>query len=189
MKERPILMNTENVKAILDGRKTQTRRVVKDSIKWEIVYCYENENGHWAWFSRNHPYQQDVIKCPYGQVGGKLWVRETWASDCICENPKCNGVIYKAGYSGVIIPDKWRPSIFMPRWASRITLEITGIRVQRVQDISDSDIQAEGCQYPQWQGSHTSWTGAYKALWESINGKKYPWSSNPFCFVIEFKKL
>jgi hypothetical protein len=190
MEEHPILFSTEMVKAILDGSKTQTRRVIKLSRSWF------DENGKLV--DTNYWKGEDLvktIKCPYGQVGDHLWCKETWASDCTCENPECNGVIYKAGYAGKIIPDKWRPSIFLPRKFSRITLEITEVRVQRLQEISEADIIAEGCWWDTFNmGGKLLHQGDvpdiwYRHLWNSINGKKYPWESDPWVWAITFKVI
>lgn len=180
MKERPILFSTDMVKAILDDKKTMTRRVIKHPEKYERI-------------------RECDFCCPYGKVGQRLWVRETWDSDCTCCNPKCNGVIYKAGYSGVIVPDKWRPSIFMPRWASRITLEITNIRVERLQEITEKDALAEGVDWysienkiegiGRWIEGIGRCQQAFRKLWDSINTKRgYSWESNPWVWVISFRR-
>jgi len=193
------------IQAILDGRKTQTRRVIKLSRSWF------DENG--KLLDTNYWKGEDLvktIKCPYGQVGDHLWCKETWASDCTCENPECNGVIYKAGYAGKIIPDKWRPSIFLPRKFSRITLEITEIRVQRVQEISLEDADAEGVSVYDSTGDYGDVLD-YRTLWNKINGKirnrkftlddksnkhwlkeqvgEYSWKSNPWVWAITFKVI
>jgi hypothetical protein len=134
--------------------------------------------------------QRIYFSCPYGQVGDHLWVRETWQ-----HNP-FGGIVYKAG-SGIIDCGGrgWKPSIFMPRWASRITLEITNVRVERLQDISAPDCVNEGINtqgpydvaiYDEFS-SHSIAQFAY--LWDSINSKKYPWASNPWVFAIEFKRV
>jgi hypothetical protein len=151
MKERPILFSAPMVRAILDGRKTQTRRVIKEKLM-------RGEGAH-------------VNNCQYGKPGDRLWVRETF-----CYHDYLARYLYKAdGVTGV----KWKPSIFMPRIASRIMLEITGIRVERLQDISEEDAIAEG-----WPKS-SDW---YRSLWESINGQG-SWVLNPWVWVIEFMVL
>lgn len=187
MKERGILMSGPMVRAILEGRKTQTRR----AIKAEIGVA----NGEW-------------LKCQYGKPGDRLWVRETWAP-CIggpCE--PSNPVLYRADQFEHYDELRWRPSIFMPRWASRITLEITGVRVERLQDLSESDALAEGIyaaksgrlggtkEVETWDGRnffyHPDTHAArfdYSSLWDSINGKKHPWASNPWVWVIEFTRI
>jgi hypothetical protein len=174
MKERPILFSGPMVRAILDGRKTQTRRVVKlrnDSCGDPIM--------------PNDP----RMPCPFGGPGDRLWVKET-------HGPSAGGMVYRAD-GGTACPDggKWRPSIFMPRWASRITLEVTGVRVERLQDISQADAMAEGVT----QGVYRGLTGSivatcedqvvegYRELWQSINGPG-SWDANPWVWVVEFKR-
>lgn len=271
IKERPILFSSPMVKAILEGKKTQTRRVIQIP-KWMLPYKPDLENayrdghvfatgdylkvpltsGDWAGTTQR-------VFCPYGypydptmliergstkisdgleqldmqpmkpEDADRLWVRESWWRD------QSGGLwMYKAD-DGDWPPSncggKAMPSIFMPRWASRITLEIIGVRVERVQDISEADAIAEGSWADKvetwWQGyrrweikgmgedlMHQQTTGdnppdwmiephklldrpdlrtsakrRYGIVWDHLNGKKYPWSSNPWVWVIEFKKV
>lgn len=200
MSEKPILFNTEMVQAILAGRKTQTRRVVKDcpdGFEWVLKkpgdsLCYAGKlNGGSSQYWESSPYF-----CPYGRPGDTLWVRETWADNI----PGCpNGITYRADHQdpngdGPANPIKWRPSIFMPRWASRINLTITGVRVERLQDITEDDAKAEGIE--QLGGGvgvlnhkYGMMTTLYAELWNSINGKKHLWASNPWVWVIEFEVM
>jgi hypothetical protein len=122
------------------------------------------------------------IRCPYGYPGDRLWVRETWKP---CFDDK-SGTQYRADERGCTGP--WRPSIFMQRKRSRITLEIAEVRVERVQDISPDDCVAEGVTV---YGSTDSGDlrQAYAELWDSINGKTYPWASNPWVWAIHFSRL
>ena len=204
MKETGIIMSGNHPKLILDGIKTMTRRVIKPQ-PFEV-----SQQSQLIRLREGDPYLRTAeYYCPYGQVGDRLWVRENFFyGGGFYDNRTCN-IRYAVDNVEIKykIPDgyswdktcKWcytkldgshpiRPSIFMPRWASRITLEITEVRVERLQEISDSDCQAEGCQYPQWHGSHTSWKGAYKALWDSLNAKRgYGWEVNPWLWVISFK--
>jgi len=153
VKERPILFSGDMVRAILEGRKTQTRRVIKP----QPIPC---EDGSFDWRGDNYEILPRRL-CPYGREGDRLWVRETWAAiwPDVYDVPleKCN-IEYRADinalYPGNWPADeargnpeapKWRPSIFMPRWASRITLDVTSITVERIQDISEEDASAEGC--------------------------------------------
>jgi hypothetical protein len=184
------------VRAILDGRKTQTRRVINPQ-----PYYDTNPAGHniliWKCGGSARTSQEISGYCPYGQPGDRLWVRETW--EYFEDANSVEHTIYKADnpdYSG-----KWRPSIFMPRWASRITLEIVNVRVERVQDISEGDARAEGFpitwdgkpydppspEIDRWQG----YGGASFCLkWNSINAKRgYGWDVNPWVWVVEFKRI
>ena len=182
VKKRPIIFNTEMVQAILDGRKTQTRRVIKNPEKLEgLMLSGEEEN----W-------------CPYGKIGDRLWVRETWAN--ILELSPEKNLVYKAtDWKGwleyEVEPIKWSSPLFMPRWASRITLEITNIRVERLQDITEEDAEAEGISWSHSGGpfDNPEIIGAienFAYFWDSLNAKRgYPWDSNPWVWVIEFKKI
>jgi hypothetical protein len=211
MKEKPILFRTEMVRALLDGRKTQTRRVIKpqpktDGLQGVYPDLYNHEPNRWAfWLPDNRMTEPRIWECPYGQVSDHLWVRETFKYTDFdlrdagklphrCEvEYKLNGIrkwVLATTDTQIVIPDKWRPSIFMPRWASRITLEITGIKVQRIYEISPQDIEAEGIKQLHFTtGVCLVSLPQFKLIWDSINGKKYPWSSNPWVWVIEFKKL
>lgn len=185
MKERPILFSTEMVKAILDGRKTMTRRVIKPQPEYtECSYTVRLRS-----------------KCPYGVIGDRLWVRETYFPN----EGQTPNIIYKADWNdrhetGIIFACAWKPSIFMPRKYSRITLEITNIRVERVQEISEEEAKKEGVgdPYDYQDGDYydvLDFDGveinkcAFAGLWDSINGKKYPWTKNPYVFVIGTKKI
>ena len=152
------------------------------------------------------PHSGAGFPCPYGAPGDRLWVRETWAV-----GDRDNDVLYAAdplwNVNGVAVPPpinkgtvhagNWRPSIHMPRWASRITLEVTGVRVERVRDITEADAIAEGI-IPQAygfgvEGLHMSLQTAREAfgcLWDSINAKRgYGWSVNPWCWVVAFRRV
>lgn len=203
MKERPILFSGPMVRAILEGRKTQTRRAIKaDIFEAEVEW---NPTGR----------TQVSINCTYGKPGERLWVRETWReADSLLLggseiDPPCI-FAYKAdnsirGFDGQIYDTfglnferlKWRPSIFMPRAASRILLEITDVRVERLQDISESDARAEGVEqwpdgnfkaYTKTPGKFTYAKDAFRTLWQSINGPE-SWVENPWVWVIEFKRI
>ena len=190
MTERPILFSGEMVKAILAGRKTQTRRVVKPQpINPIDGPGFSPVELNWRWDSEN------ARVCPYGVEMDLLWVRETWRcddEDNLCghriryeSDGKTQWLWPDTDFRKIANPTKKRPSIFMPRWASRITLEVTGVRVERVRSISEEDAIAEGVE------PELDWTATmkYAVLWDKINGKKYPWANNPFVWVIEFKRL
>lgn len=216
MKERPILFSGPMVRAILEARKTQTRRVIKpqawayseDTLGQRMIYP---RSGADDFGDSGRP-----IRYPYGVPGDRLWVRETWRAF------DDGDVFYRADFGDAVPVHAdddpaawmWRPSIYMPRWASRITLEVTGVRVERVQEISEDDARAEG-PTPNWCGDLAGWdpeehgyllpgdenadddvadggyyyTGrwAFAEMWDSINAKRgHPWASNPWVWVIEF---
>lgn len=187
MAERPIIFSGPMVRAILDGRKTQTRRVVKpqppDSVAG--LYC----DGNSEWFST--AFYDVRRRCPFGRTGDRLWVRETlaeydgrWFYDADQSPVEC---VPPYSHSGTCCP-----SIHMPRWASRITLEITGIRVEQVQAVSEEDARAEGViPAPHEMADYSSPCRAeYRELWDSLNAKRgYGWDVNPLVFVIEFKRV
>lgn len=191
-RERPILFSGPMVRAILEGRKTQTRRVVR----------VRKPTDHLVLAG---PYAASL--CPYGQPGDRLWVRETWAW------PGEEEVLYRASHQH--IQDKWRtdpnypqfvwrPSIFMRRSQSRITLEVTSIRVERLQDISEGDAKAEGVRPSEapftygWENYgdqerrgeqvsyHATARESFESLWDSINGDRANWESNPWVWVVSF---
>lgn len=200
MKERPILFSGAMVRAILDGIKTQTRRIIKRPSQTLIEFDGENhyfQNGY-----GDHPLL--ITACPYGDIGERLWVRETFYP-VYPQDPNYNDgepieYDYKATYNfgrmsdALGIKKQWRPSIHMPRLASRITLEITNIRVERLNDISEIDAQSEGCNIECMRptgddnGSAIWGPNGFCALWESINGAG-SWALNPWVWVIEFKRV
>jgi hypothetical protein len=174
-KERPILFSTPMVKAILEGRKSQTRRQVKEPF---AGWMETATNPKW--------FEAILTQCPYGQVGDVLWVRETWVKN-EGQLPTDLGYVYKAElgedelkYSkelGV----KWKPSIFMPRDACRIKLRIEAIRIERLQDITEEDCICEGVEYDKFLDLTAKEN--FRSLWDSINGN---WDLNPFVWVISF---
>lgn len=187
MKERGMIFNGEMVRAILDGRKTQTRR----PIKWKqtrFTEIGEREDGSkWPW-SEDAEHTCDFWHpCPFGAVGDRVWVRETWARYNIDQNS--HDIAYRA-----TTPEdwpeegRWRPSIRMPRWASRILLEITDVRVERLQSITLGDICKEvGCGLYDFRPA-TYGFQVWEELWKSIYGAEN-WQANPWVWVIEFKRV
>ena len=218
MNERPILMNGAMVRAILEGRKTQTRRLIKP----QPFYNDRGAANPWQWvkskycriFRETLPlFKKRAIElCPQGVVGDHLWVRETHTWITLAENEwrgtpdqrrHPNGysvaMLYRAdAYAeGGEIPASWRPSIHMPRWACRLTLEITDVRAQRVKDITDADAYAEGA----WHFRYDDASGppvyvadgecidCFRELWDSIYSTDWDWDQNPWVWVIEFRVL
>lgn len=194
MKERPILFKAPMVRAILDGSKTQTRRVVKQD-REGLLDCKPTPAWDAFW---------QCVACPYGKPGDRLWVRETWSADAWFDGnapndiPDSAYIAYVSGRHAVAWPaamGKVRASIHMPRWASRILLEVTDVRVERLQDISEADARAEGVKVDgnghavrdevvNVGGART----AFAELWESINGPD-SWAANPWVWVIEFRRV
>ncbi len=233
MRERPILFSGPMVRAILDGTKTQTRRVVKLPHEnplgtWEPTRIGGAGGGKLAngseikeqgaiWHTRTG----EILACPHGEPGDRLWVREAWQFADWTEDGQpyvryaadgevrfCEG----AGEGGELVdvwahlsrPEnyeidnkaadrRWRPSIHTPRWASRITLAVTSVRVERLQDISETDAIAEGCHdsdgAPTQELSGTA-RGAYALLWDDLNAdRSFGWDVNPWVWVVEFRRV
>jgi len=208
MKEHPILMSTPMVQAILDGRKRMTRRIIKKqppTRQGPLPYGF----GYWThiatlWFFPNvAPYIR--IKCPYNQIGSKLWVRETFMPCAITGEEiylyKADGELNNPLIE-LMEKQTWKPSIYMPHAASRITLEITDIRVERLQEITEEDAINEGVikndlapyygykDYLNKQNDYGCGTAvqSFRSLWESINGIG-SWESNQWVWVISFKRI
>lgn len=184
MKQRPILFSAPMVRALLDGRKTMTRRVVKPQP--DEMFNPSSQVALESW----------TIGCPYGQPGDNLWCKETFSG--ADDQAFKHLVIYRADGEQSV---RWRPSIFMPRWASRITLELTAVRVERVQDISEDDAKAEGVieQFravvlrpdggPDYHIPN-SYRGGFANLWDSLNAKRgFGWDKNPWVWVLTFNRI
>jgi len=206
MKETGIIMNGDHPKKILGGTKTMTRRTWGLEKINDMPYLwgepqYDEEVGMWLFWQQ---YTGDCIhiKCPYGHIGDLLLVRETWMPLTHIIGKDKALILYKADgqdkwvqcseeewdkayYQSKVSPDVWRTSIHMPRWASRITLEITGLRPERLHDISEEDARAEGIEI-QVGDYYRTCKGKFHQLWDFINGKKYPWAGNWWVWVIEF---
>lgn len=225
MKERPIIFSAPIVRAILDGRKTQTRRVVKpqppdgwfapeEGIAWrgeEAGFC-GRQRVQVMGSNGEADVDVEVIafpvqRCPYGVPGDRLWVREAWRVFGGREYEYQQGretVIYREGAELVdSVQGPWRPSIHMPRWASRITLEIVAVRVERLQEITEADAIAEGVESDDYLDRQEHFDSVappgssgrphpvteFARLWDSINAKRAPWESNPWAWVIEFRVI
>ncbi|EOE3926636.1 hypothetical protein ACRS7J_16560 [Pseudomonas aeruginosa] len=221
MKERPILFNDQMVRAILEGRKTVTRRVMKPQP--DFLGSMVDPNTPFKTLDAG---LHARITCPYGEPGDRLWVRETWTDVNMCgapalayradedirdlmeepgflddrgafnyDDPRVKPYPFACWYAE-LDQARWRPSIHMPRWASRILLEITAVRIERLQDISEKQALAEGVEL---EGEGVCWAGAagtasdspvesFRLLWELINGAG-SWSANPWVWVVEFKRV
>lgn len=205
MKDRPILFSAPMVRALLAGNKTQTRRTLKLRPGFDLE---QRDDGQW-WPWAEHPERCDDVwmDCPYGQPGDRLWVREAWrvidVADCFAprEITAAHRIWFEADGQHKPPAGRYRPGMFMPRWASRITLEVSGVRVERLQDISEADAQAEGttpipdpwdhvrlaCADIGCSGPQPHRLG-FRELWRDINGPD-SWDPNPWVWVVEFKRV
>lgn len=217
MNSKPIIFSAPMIQAILAGKKSQTRRVIKNldmiqDVRDGVPY-FEDAYGDW---------HKTSTACPYGQPGDQLWLRETWDlrywkywEDGGYDYREWHGPLPRFLPSGWVInyragwqnddPElyQWRPSIFMPRWASRINLLIRSVRVERLQAISEADAIAEGIEIPSILLTGSTYPNLsyeidgpstivdyYRQLWDTINAKRgYSWASNPWVFVIEFEVI
>ncbi|EPK7284376.1 hypothetical protein NLT72_002825 [Citrobacter farmeri] len=216
MKERRMIFNGEMVRAILGGRKTQTRRIMKNQPAGDYPdtpALIRSVGGGFQWYG--HYGESSIFNCPFGAVGDRIWVRETFQGPLVSEELFEEYLAYPEKFEtpqyceyaadGGARPEYcdlddnlrhgWRPSIHMPRWASRILLEITSVRVERLNDISQEDAQAEGMELTGWRPTYSDpdsggevWTpyDNFAQLWESIYGEE-SWKANPWVWVIEFK--
>lgn len=186
----PIIFSAQSVQAILDNRKTQTRRVIRGTGLSVIDRWVESRLSN-AWYGYHGQTLCAYFKCPYGYPGDRLWVKETWI-ELIDQEAGHNLIAYKADGDNIkvgydINSIKWHSPRFMPKWASRITLEITGIRAERLRDITIEDATAEG-----FYCGNQSYADVYPFIeaWDSLNARHgYPWIDNPWVWVIEFKRL
>ena len=202
---KPILFNGEMVREIFKGRKTQTRRVIKvnNPDEFEAINdCRLSEYGSSVpcYLLRIKATEERGIYYPKYDVGDILWVRETWAEGYNPDNIDENGNIplgycYRASgddISSEFSNGKWKPSIFMPKAAARLFLKVTNVRAERLQEIKGKDARAEGIGEPYACRSESGYefemSVQFKELWDSINGKKYPWESNPWVWVYEFER-
>jgi hypothetical protein len=203
-KQRPILFSSAMVNAILQGRKTMTRRILGSGHSFGVKI----KNGARAWLNlekcNSDDFKEIITYCPYGKIGDILWVRETWLYWELFK-----AYVYKAddndklflSFGQTIDNAKWKPSIFMPKDACRIYLRLTDVRIERLQDISEDDAKAEGLSF--WQlDKRTGYKDylakdiryfenpieSFKSLWQSIHGNQ-SWDNNPWVFAIEFERI
>ncbi len=216
-RERPILFSGPMMRAIQDGTKTQTRRVMKRQPPSDISAYHQDGGGNWigwtgpdspglARFTKRAYPSGEGIACPYGQPGDRLWVKEGLRSSA------SGMVVYASDHipamrDGASVQWGWKRAYlagrFMPRWASRLTLEALSVRVERVQDISHKDMVAEGTEDDEWLeyedwvcqvmvdgGVRVTLRDHFAELWDSINAKRgFGWNANPWVFVISFKRI
>lgn len=218
MKDKPILFTPGNIRKIRNNEKTQTRRVVKPTQStpkiaplrmepWIIDGDWQVDDDGlpcWAGFHPEYPGEAKWFSCPYGHIGDRLWVKESlkevdgvWRyaidSDVVsCAQADETAMITWAHHKET----SSHSALFMPKWAARTWLEITAVRVEQLQEITEEDSKAEGCIVPEgylWRplgskepAQQITSRQAYEGLWDSINGKEYPWSSNPWVWVIDF---
>jgi len=215
MADRPILFQGAMVRALLSGTKTQTRRLVKPQFPPDAEpeeMCATTPEGWQAaghsgrWWNACDGDEQKAVPCPYGQPGDRLWVRESFMHNPAEYEPLVSNSVplvpaetfYMADHTGDSRGLGWKPSIHMPRKLSRITLEIVGVRVERLRAITEADAQAEGVERDGesfWRGyakGHYDLfpdaRGSYASLWVSINGEG-SWDANPWVWVVEFKRI
>lgn len=193
MRERPILFSAPMVRALLANQKTQTRRIIKPqyackTVSWGCIA------GHgFGFIFTGH---DTVVKCPHGNTGDRLWVKETWRPEQIDADGQVR-VTYVDGIQDFYPPESWKmpkaaargnvTSLFMPRWASRITLEITNVRVERLQAISDEDAKSEGVKGFQNDDGSSRYADPFRELWGKINGSG-SWDANPWVWALTFKR-
>ena len=205
MTTRPILFSAPMVRALLDGSKRQTRRILKaDRMQHDACVRWDGD----SWLLERYPVQErmssnfgrcDRIKCPYGQVGDMLWVKETFAYDVADHFGKeSEAAVYRATTDcDDYFKGQWTPSIFMPRRLSRITLEITDVRVEKLNAISEEDAKEEGV--TQCEGGYWNYIAgepyqgmtalqSYETLWEQINGPG-SWALNPWVWALSFRRI
>lgn len=227
-KELPVVFSAQEVRAVLDGRKTQFRRLVKglrlnigtSNSNYKVLDTHLVNGELYFLYERNgHKYRHLTTKCPFGEPGTRLWVRETWQyaakKYCSCTSSSifypCDDWMKRTGcksdrreivYAAEGGSTKWRSSTTMPRRVSRITIEVTYIRVERLQDISEADAIAEGMQRSRvnyWCGAQhkahafprqmASAKAAYADLWDSKYAKTTPWESNPWIWRVAFRRV
>jgi len=204
---RPLLMSGPLVRAVLDGRKTQTRRIVREAIPphWR-AYPPDGSDGVW---SVGFIGPEMLLRCPHGVPGDRLWVRETWRPEQLPGGSV--QIIYRAGKATQIsVPaegwtppggwprydggETWAPSILMPRWASRLTLEIVEVRVQRLHELTEEDARAEGIDGTELlhltaAAPPYGARSAFAALWNALYADHAPWENDPYVWAITFRRI
>lgn len=217
MTERPVLFNDAMVRAVLSGRKTQTRRVLPPVVDLRgPPHAGEAPPDVLLMVRRSADADWTPLPCPYGAPGDRLWVREAWSLGRVMRD--CEGtpddVMYWSGPLPKVDPrgarlvddwsvgyratsgdeGPWRPSIHMPRWASRLTLRVTSVRVERVQSITEADAEAEGAGFAdapcEWTGMEPGYRQGFAHLWARVNAERpdIGWPANPWVWVVGFER-
>ena len=202
-KERPIIFNADEVRAVLDGRKSATRRVVKEPDLTNFI-CDGEPPTIEDKYGEHHP---ATDWCPYGRRGDRLWIRETWWHHKECRPPFEHQRESCVRYDATEPPERrdWlseqytrRSPVHMPRWASRITLEITDVAVERLQDISEDEARAEGVEayfddgvwyYGPYNRGHADPRAAFARLWDSRHKPPHDWASSPWAWIVRFRRV
>lgn len=203
MSERPILFSGAMVRAILSGQKTQTRRVVRPQPLHGVGrYTEDGTPGEvdWVILDEDGDPTDSALRCPYGAPGDALWVRETWAVGRAFDRTRPSEIptverdipVWWRADEAIeesVNRGRWRPSLHMPRWASRITLDIVSVRVERLQTITTLDAMAEGAEPVRNAAGVLSYTTGFRTLWDSINGARpgCSWDDDPWVWVVEFR--
>ena len=202
-KERPIVFSGESVRAIIAGRKTQTRRVVTVKSDYPIIAAHEHfepftdspkNDQSWTFDLQceDRIFAKQGVRCPLGLIGDRLWVRENWAG---IKTATHKGVWYqvdgKPTDPAPVGGGKWKASRYMPRWASRLMLEVVSVRVERLHEMSHHDAHCEGVIMESDDPlKQCGYKAGFKQSWDKLNKRRgFPWSSNPFVWVVEFKRL
>lgn len=208
-KERPILFKGPLIRAILDDRKDVTRRLpgLKEINKRPGDYISDGQNESGDWLFRDAQGCTVIVKCPYGKDGDRLWCRETWRA-VERKSDSVDGILFAADEAFIPIENtqaaadrwveaydngkhgkRWRPSIFLPRWASRLDLDIASIRPERLQDITEDDARREGVDSDPGMPAATTHRTSFAFGWDKINGKSgLTWKRNPWTWRIEFRR-
>lgn len=186
MKERPILFSAPMVRALLAGTKTVTRRLLKPRHDFHV----EDGVPFFEAYVYGEP-ESPRVPCPYGEPGDRFWVREAFRTSR--DEPVKPGaeILYPACLNDYDRKDKgpWRPSIHIPRWASRITLEVTGVRAERLHDITEEGARSEGVEPFVHPAGAVSYRDGFANLWNDINGETMPFDENPWVWVVSFKAV
>lgn len=205
----PIIFTGGNVLSILSGQKTQSRRILKaPHLNQADVFAFDKSRGKWEMGETHQGPVAHVgyVRCPYGVPGDRLWVKETFrifGGDEYAYQQRIEDVRYRADVLGAFEQEVWRPSIYMPLWASRLTLEVLDVRIERLQRITEIDAKAEGVRpfFETFPGigrdqrltsgelaADAEHRASYAVLWDEINEYRATWKSNPWVWCLTFRR-